>query len=280
MLVPDIKSVNTDKNNSYTIYVEDDGSPNGSMYNYEILTDNKEKDKFVKSIERIIRQSYEYKNFIGILKNVYGYTSSTFFKRIDIRDTKVPIEFHHYPFTLYDLVSIEVDFEIDKGETEIDPLKIAERVMKYHYQLMVGLVPLSETEHELVHDGKKFVNIDEVKGDFEAYLEKFDHKIPDEFKEKIQNLKYLSKQENEGVDIDGNILDLNFLSVINEDDDNEGLYYLEMDETEKKTPEALEGEYSEKELEEYSNEDISEIIEEEPTKPKKKKKHKKRGNDS
>lgn len=280
MLVPDIKSVNTDKNNSYTIYVEDDGSPNGSMYNYEILTDNKEKDKFIKSIERIIRQSYEYKNFIGILKNVYGYTNSTFFKRIDIRDTKTPIEFHHYPFTLYDLVSIEVDFEIDKGETEIDPIKIAERVMKYHYQLMVGLVPLSETEHELVHDGKKFVNIDEVKGDFEAYLEKFDHKIPDEFKEKIQNLKYLSKQENEGVDIDGNILDLNFLSVINEDTDDEGLYYLEMDESEKKTPEALNGEYSEKELEEYSNEDISEIIEEEPKdKPKKKKKHKKRGND-
>ena len=280
MLVPDIKSVNTDKNNSYTIYVEDDGSPNGSMYNYEILTDNKEKDKFVKSIEKIIRQSYEYKNFIGILKNVYGYTNSTFFKRIDIRDTKTPIEFHHYPFTLYDLVSIEVDFEIDKGETEIDPIKIAERVMKYHYQLMVGLVPLSETEHELVHDGKKFVNIDEVKGDFEAYLEKFDHKIPDEFKEKIQNLKYLSKQENEGVDIDGNILDLNFLSVINEDTDDEGLYYLEMDESEKKTPEALNGEYSEKELEEYSNEDISEIIEEEPKdKPKKKKKHKKRGND-
>lgn len=273
MLVPDIKSVNTDKNNSYTIYVEDDGSPNGSMYNYEILTDNKEKDKFVKSIEKIIRQSYEYKNFIGILKNVYGYTNSTFFKRIDIRDTKTPIEFHHYPFTLYDLVSIEVDFEIDKGETEIDPIKIAERVMKYHYQLMVGLVPLSETEHELVHDGKKFVNIDEVKGDFEAYLEKFDHKIPDEFKEKIQNLKYLSKQENEGVDIDGNILDLNFLSVINEDTDDEGLYYLEMDESEKKTPEALNGEYSEKELEEYSNEDISEIIEEEPKdKPKKKKK--------
>ena len=280
MLVPDIKSVNTDKNNSYTIYVEDDGSPNGSMYNYEILTDNKEKDKFVKSIEKIIRQSYEYKNFIGILKNVYRYTNSTFFKRIDIRDTKTPIEFHHYPFTLYDLVSIEVDFEIDKGETEIDPIKIAERVMKYHYQLMVGLVPLSETEHELVHDGKKFVNIDEVKGDFEAYLEKFDHKIPDEFKEKIQNLKYLSKQENEGVDIDGNILDLNFLSVINEDTDDEGLYYLEMDESEKKTPEALNGEYSEKELEEYSNEDISEIIEEEPKdKPKKKKKHKKRGND-
>lgn len=280
MLVPDIKSVNTDKNNSYTIYVEDDGSPNGSMYNYEILTDNKEKDKFVKSIEKIIRQSYEYKNFIGILKNVYGYTNSTFFKRIDIKDTKTPIEFHHYPFTLYDLVSIEVDFEIDKGETEIDPIKIAERVMKYHYQLMVGLVPLSETEHELVHDGKKFVNIDEVKGDFEAYLEKFDHKIPDEFKEKIQNLKYLSKQENEGVDIDGNILDLNFLSVINEDTDDEGLYYLEMDESEKKTPEALNGEYSEKELEEYSNEDISEIIEEEPKdKPKKKKKHKKRGND-
>lgn len=280
MLVPDIKSVNTDNNNSYTIYVEDDGSPNGSMYNYEILTDNKEKDKFVKSIEKIIRQSYEYKNFIGILKNVYGYTNSTFFKRIDIRDTKTPIEFHHYPFTLYDLVSIEVDFEIDKGETEIDPIKIAERVMKYHYQLMVGLVPLSETEHELVHDGKKFVNIDEVKGDFEAYLEKFDHKIPDEFKEKIQNLKYLSKQENEGVDIDGNILDLNFLSVINEDTDDEGLYYLEMDESEKKTPEALNGEYSKKELEEYSNEDISEIIEEEPKdKPKKKKKHKKRGND-
>lgn len=280
MLVPDIKSVNTDKNNSYTIYVEDDGSPNGSMYNYEILTDNKEKDKFVKSIEKIIRQSYEYKNFIGILKNVYGYTNSTFFKRIDIRDTKTPIEFHHYPFTLYDLVSIEVDFEIDKGETEIDPIKIAERVMKYHYQLIVGLVPLSETEHELVHDGKKFVNIDEVKGDFEAYLEKFDHKIPDEFKEKIQNLKYLSKQENEGVDIDGNILELNFLSVINEDTDDEGLYYLEMDESEKKTPEALNGEYSEKELEEYSNEDISEIIEEEPKdKPKKKKKHKKRGND-
>lgn len=273
MLVPDIKNEDSfDKRKSYTIEIEENDTPMGSMYNYEILTDDKAKDKFIKYIERIIRQSYEYKLYIGTLKNVLNYTKCTFLPKIDINEIKgVPIEFHHYPFTLYDLVSIEVNYEIDMGNNNVNPFDIAGRILKYHFQNLVGLVPLSETVHELVHDGKKFINIKYIKGDYEAYLEKNANKIPNEFIEKIDNLKYLSKQENEGINIDGSLLDVKILNLIQEGTDEEH-QYLELDETEKKTKTALRGDYDRELIQDMKNTPSNLNLEDKTIKSKKKRK--------
>lgn len=184
-----------------------------SFYDVEILFSDKAKNKFVKRIERIIRSSFEYRNYIGILKNELNLTKCTFLPEIDISSIRVSLEFHHYPFTLYDLVAIEVDRQIFDGKKFIDPFEVADTIMALHYKNLVGLVPLSATVHELVHAGKKFVNKKFVYGNYEKYMDKYAKYINDEYNEKISQINDLSAREDDGEDIDGNILDLNFLKV-------------------------------------------------------------------
>lgn len=263
MLVPEIQSNDKYSRDNFeynTLYIEDDGEPMGTMYNVEIFTDEKEKVKFIKQIEKIVRQSYEYSAYIGMLKTVLNCTKCTFLPNIDINEIRIPIEFHHYPFTLYDLVAIEVQAEIDRDNTQINQFEIANKIIKLHFQNLVGLVPMSQTVHELCHDGKKFINVKYVEGDFHAYIQKYFHLIPDDYMEKIKNLEFLSKQEDEGVDVDGSILDVNIMEVINEGNEGDGeLQYIELDETEMLMDKSKNDEYSEEDIED-SNKDIHEEL--------------------
>jgi hypothetical protein len=212
MLVPKFENNKTQIVETDDITIESINIKEG-FYNMDILFSEKAKTNFIKKIEKIIRQSYEYRNYIGLLKNELNITKCTFLPGIDINTVKVGIEFHHYPFTLYNLVAIEVEKDIKQNKKCIDPFDIADRVMIYHYKNLVGLVPLSGTVHELVHAGKKFVNKKYVYGNYEKYIEK-NMKYLSEYTEKLDQINELSRREDEGEDIDGNVLDLNFLKVI------------------------------------------------------------------
>lgn len=219
MLVPDIKRKS--KNNIQTSNIFIDDNRYGTPYNYEIATDEKKKIKFIRSIEAIIRGSYEYSTYLGILKNELNYSHCMIIPGLDIHDLKISIEFHHYPFTLFDLVSIEVDDYLNHERYAIDPFVIAENIMKYHFQNLIGLVPLSVTVHELVHDGSKFINEKYILGDYDAYIKKNYHMIDDSYIEKVDEIKNLSRMENEGTEIDNSILDINILNVVQENLDKE-----------------------------------------------------------
>lgn len=219
MLVPNIKkktTYNTSKDTN-TLYI-DDITQNGSLFNMEIVTSEKVKDKFIKTIERMIRSSYEYRNYLHILKNELDYTSCTFIPGLDLNNIRIGIEFHHYPFTLYDLVANEIEYEINGLENYyVNPFEIADRILQYHYMNIVGLVPLSITVHELVHDGKKFINEKYIIGNYEKYIKKCKKKIDGEFYSKIDLMRELSEKENQGISVDGSILDVKLLSIVMED---------------------------------------------------------------
>lgn len=212
MLVPKIEKQNGKEVHIDEIIIDSIQTKEG-FFNVDILFSEKAKSKFIKRIEKIIRQSYEYRNYIGILKSELNLTKCTFLPGIDINAVRVGIEFHHYPFTLYDLVAIEIEKDIMEHRKFIDPFEIADRVMINHYKNLIGLVPLSATVHELVHAGKKFVNKKYVYGNYLKYIDNYEKYLNDEYLAKLEQLNELSKREDEGEDIDGNILDLNFLKV-------------------------------------------------------------------
>ena len=60
------------------------------------------------------------------------------------------IEFHHYPFTLYDIVDIVLCNYLIKGKP-ITSFYIAEEVLDLHFKMKIGIVPLTTTNHELAH---------------------------------------------------------------------------------------------------------------------------------
>lgn len=118
------------------------------------------------------------------------------------------MEFHHYPFTLYDITYIiyqnrYLDYITDQISSKlnkvINPFDIAKEVMELHYKNKVGLVPLSLTPHELYHKGELFIPLDK-KYVFGNYLDILDtYKVNfGSYKDKLKILTEQTKEIMEG----------------------------------------------------------------------------------
>lgn len=159
-----------------------------------VLMSEKDKIKIIKTIERIVRSSQEYKHFIAFLRKEVDMTMCSFFNNISNKDSKkVSIEIHHEPFTLFDITQIVLEKWIAEGK-KINPILIAEEVMKLHYQNKVGLIPLSITVHELVHSGKLFIPLQNVYGDFISFFEEYEPYISNDLKDILQIKLKMSKE--------------------------------------------------------------------------------------
>lgn len=138
-----------------------------------IMYDDKTRGKFIKTVEKIVRTSVEYKRFIAYLHSHFGMTYDMFFNNVSKdKGKRVKIEIHHMPFTLYDIVNV-VLMKYEVEEIPIDPLVIAEEVMMCHYKGMVTLVPLSTTVHQLYHRGDIFIPLQFVDKGFVSFYQAY-----------------------------------------------------------------------------------------------------------
>lgn len=137
-----------------------------------IFYNDKQRHKFIKKVEQIVRSSYEQRKFIDYCHYGLGMNYDMFANNIsNDKGKRVRIEIHHIPFGLYDIVNIVLT-KYEAEEMKIDPLMIAKEVVSLHYKGMVGLVPLSETVHQLYHRGDIFIPLQCVdKGFVQFYRE-------------------------------------------------------------------------------------------------------------
>jgi hypothetical protein len=150
-----------------------------------LLTD-KDKKKVIKKIEQVVRSSQEYKHYIEFLKREIDMTQCSFFTGITTKDARrVSLEIHHEPFTLFDITQTVMQKWINE-EREINPIMIAEEIMKLHYQNKIGLIPLSVTVHQLVHRGNIFIPLQNVYGDFIAFLQEYEIHVTADLKEILE----------------------------------------------------------------------------------------------
>ena len=166
-----------------------------------ILNNDKDRVKFIKRCEKVIRSSMEYKDYIAYLRDYVDMDSCAFFNMISSKDNKkAKIEIHHEPFTLYDYVSVVVDRFIGEG-LPLNDLLIADEVMELHYNNMVGLIPLSKTIHEAVHNSNKiFIPLSMVYGNYKAFLENekylpYIDELLDKLETKINQTKNLKEED-------------------------------------------------------------------------------------
>lgn len=173
-------------------------------YYFRDLRDEKTFIKYIRSIEKIIRGSIEYRSYIGYLKNNLNITQCTFLPMIDISEIKgVGLEFHHYPFTLFDTVCIVFNNKIvERGgrdsmfaDLRISPFEVANEVMKLHYENKVGLVPLSKTVHELAHEGSIFIPLDLVFGNVNEFIKEYKNAITEDQFNLLSTLITLTDKE-------------------------------------------------------------------------------------
>lgn len=163
-----------------------------------VITNAKQREKCVKSIEKYVRTSLEYKDLIKYLKDNMDMTQCAFFQNFDSHNKKGRIEIHHEPYDLYTIV----DIVMTKQEQEIgyiDELVVAEEVMRLHYEGCVGLIPLSITVHELVHDGKLIVPLNCVYGKFVEFTKRYYDYIDPVYismlKDKVELTKKLTTED-------------------------------------------------------------------------------------
>ena len=106
---------------------------------------------------------------------------------------KIRIEIHHSPFTLRDICSTVINKRMKNGECMYIEA-VAYEVIYLHYCLMVGLIPLSETVHELVHSQYIFVPVDKVYGYYKQFIEQYD--VDQELLDKLYQLEQLTLEGN------------------------------------------------------------------------------------
>lgn len=162
------------------------------------VTNERQRDKLVKTIEKYIRTSLEYRDFIKYLREFIDMNCCEFFHNFSGKHKKGMIEIHHTPFDLYSITSIVMrKQEFEMGY--IDELVVAEEVMNLHYRGLIGLIPLSITAHELVHEGKLAVPLNNVYGRFveftKEYYDYIDEALLTMLNEQIELTKKLTRED-------------------------------------------------------------------------------------
>ena len=173
--------------------------------------DSKDFTKYIKYLEQTIRGSIEYREYIQYLRNAFEMNRCTIYMNVSNNLTNnIKIEIHHHPFTLYDIVNIV----IRKRQYYNEPLNVqmvAKEVMSLHYKLIVGLIPLSETAHELVHKGRLFIPVDRVLGRYNAFVNYYKPFIEADQLETLDRIEKYSAEQHSKI-LNTNILTPNTVS--------------------------------------------------------------------
>ena len=147
--------------------------PEYNLYDYD-LNDDKSFKKYMFAIEKSVRNSFEYKLLIQYLRTYMDMNQCAFYKNVNNLDTtKIRIEIHHEPLSLYDICLIVYNKRVAFNEL-LDEELVAKEVMFLHYNLLVGLIPLAETVHQLVHAQYLFVPTTAVLGKYREFVNMYE----------------------------------------------------------------------------------------------------------
>lgn len=134
------------------------------------LADPKDYTCYLRDIKRFVRTSFEYRELIKWLRDALDMRACAVYEKVNNIDTyNISIEIHHHPFTLEDIIVTVVNKRTEERES-LDIEDVCQEVMYLHYVMMVGLIPLSKTIHELVHGNFLFIPIDRVFGTVNEFI--------------------------------------------------------------------------------------------------------------
>lgn len=161
------------------------------------LFNEKDFKKYIDDIERMVRSSKEYRDYIQYLRMYMDMNASAFLKNVtNIDTTKIKIEIHHTPFTLFD-ITLTVFNKRSRLSQSLDIEMVAKEVAYLHYFLYVGLIPLSKTEHKLVHNQALFIPLNLVLGKFEDFIEMYNKDIPEDAMARYNTYVDMTKHYNQ-----------------------------------------------------------------------------------
>jgi hypothetical protein len=131
--------------------------------------EDKEYQKFIKNIERMVRSSAEYREWSTFVKDTLGYSTCAITEE---KSAEVTIEIHHHPINLYTICKAIITSYINK-EKQFCSVDIALECLELHYKNQVGYIPLVSSIHEKFHNGFLKIPIDFVHGEWKHVLNNY-----------------------------------------------------------------------------------------------------------
>lgn len=192
------------------VVIEMKDIPEYNIYDFD-LADEKSFKKYIQTLEKTVRSSFEYKALIQYLREYMDMNQCAFYQNVNNVDTtKVRIEIHHEPLSLYDICLIVYNKRLAFNEP-LDEDYVAKEVMYLHYNLMVGLIPLAETVHQLVHAQYLFVPTTAVLGKYREFVNMYK---PYMLSEQIEALEHIEEATKAYDDMDAKtLLSKNYIYV-------------------------------------------------------------------
>lgn len=161
---------------------------------YDLL-DEKEFKHYMADIERTVRTSFEYRALISYLKNTEGMDECAVLEAVSSRDAKIRIEIHHSPLTLYD-ICLAVVRKRQSCKENISIELVAEEVLWLHYIGWVGLIPLSATVHQMVHNQYYFIPTDKPRGSYISFVNAYYNYIDPDTLDSLDAAEQATKEIN------------------------------------------------------------------------------------
>jgi hypothetical protein len=142
------------------------------------------------NVEQMIRKSQEYRVWISAMRHRYGLTTTSDLHAVDTDQHSITAEFHHTPFTLFDLcyvVGMKQLSEISiEGGDFITSFDVAKEAIDLHMRNMVGATLLTKTVHELAHAGLTAINEQTISGQYIKFAKAYRQFIPEDVRMRVE----------------------------------------------------------------------------------------------
>lgn len=134
------------------------------------FNDEKEEIKFIKSVEKMVRFSPEYRLWVEYIIDTLGQNKCEFTGELK---SETSVDVHHHPICLYTIVKAIIDDKLKKKES-FCTFDIARDVIELHFQNKVGYVLMLSSLHEKYHNGFMQIPIEFVSGDYKYVLSHYE----------------------------------------------------------------------------------------------------------
>lgn len=157
------------KSNVENLELYSDEHPFSLSLRLSTFEDDSKYNKFIKNVEKLVRNCNEYKLWTEYIRDVVGLTTCAMTnERID----QVKIEIHHHVPSLYIIIKGLVNEKLSNN-IEFCSFDIAMEAIKIHYANRLGYVPLIKSLHEKFHNGFLEIPIQYVHGNYNWFVNNY-----------------------------------------------------------------------------------------------------------
>ena len=183
------KEINKKTRPIKTINLSIEEKPERPIYCFKT---NKDRFKYCTMIKMMVRNSFEYREYISFLKKYMHMDKCIVFSNLtNDNGHRYRIELHHDPFSLMEIINVVVSKRQALGE-DLNPYHVTEEVLELHYDDKVGLINLTVTAHELAEKGRIFIPLQWIYQRYDLFVEEYEEYMDSTLKSKIELIIQMS----------------------------------------------------------------------------------------